>query len=263
MKRVMKIVGFVLLLLIVVAVALIAPILIGRRSMPDGFELDNLLVLRDGMVGVGFIPIGEYEVALIDAGNDPSGQVILDELARRKLGPEAVSYILVTHGHPDHIAAVSRFPNAQVYALAAEVPLIEGRASARGPLPRLFPTRPTGIKVFRALRDGDTVEIGMTWVRVYAVPGHTAGSAAYLVNGTLFMGDAADASRDGTLVGAPWIFSDSQAENRASLVRLSETLTAAWSGDQGDREVRAIVFSHSGALTEGLGPLTAFAESNP
>ena len=34
------------------------------------------------------------------------------------------------------------------------------------------------------------------------------------MNEVLFLGDAADASRDGVLKGAPWVFSDSQAEDR-------------------------------------------------
>jgi len=92
-------------------------------------------------------------------------------------------------------------------------------------------------------------------VRVYAVPGHTAGSAAYLVNGALFLGDSGDIASDGRLQGSPWIFSDSQAENRASLVQLEQRLVSDGAN------VRVIIPSHSGAAS-GLGPLTAFARGN-
>jgi glyoxylase-like metal-dependent hydrolase (beta-lactamase superfamily II) len=211
--------------------------------------------VRDGFVSVAVVPIGEREVALIDAGNDRSGQAVLDELARRGLGADAVTTILVTHGHPDHITGIAAFPNAEVMALAEEVALVEGRAAARGPLPRLMPARPTGINVRRALDDGETVMLGRTQVRVFAVPGHTAGSAAYLVNEVLFLGDAADAGRDGALRGAPWVFSDSQAEDRASLVRLEQRLAKEGA------VVSVIAFAHSGALSEGLAPLTTFARS--
>lgn len=254
-KRSVKIVGLVIVLLLVVAVALIAPAFLGRRSMPDGLEVNGIRMVRDSFVGVAVVPAGEREVVLIDAGNDSAGTAVLAELSSRRLGPDAVSAILITHGHPDHIAGIAAFPKAQVMALAAEAPLIEGRVAARGPLPRLFGASPTGVKVARSLQDGETLSFGPTQIQVFAVPGHTAGSAAYLVNGVLFLGDAADAGRDGALKGAPWIFSDSQEEDRASLVRLGQRL------EKEGAVVKAIVFAHSGALTEGLAPLMTFAQN--
>ena len=98
--------------------------------------------------------------------------------------------------------------------------------------------------------------VGSTPIRVYAVPGHTAGSAAYLVNGVLLIGDAAEVKSDGSLQGAPWIFTDSQPEDRASLVRLEKQLVADGA------EVKAIVPAHSGAV-DGVGALNAFARANP
>lgn len=256
-KRILKIAGLVLGLFVIALIALIAPIFLGRQAITDGFEINGIRIVKDGIVSVAVLPIGNGEVALIDAGNDKSGKAILAELSRRQLSPDAVKAILITHGHPDHIAAIPLFPNAQVMALGPEVALAEGRAAARGPLPRLFPMRPTGVKVARSLQDGETVTLGQIPVRVFATPGHTAGSAAYLVNGVLFLGDAADATRDGKVKGAPWLFSDDQAQDRASLIGLGQRLT------QEGEEVQAIAFAHSGVLTTGLAPLTAFAQENP
>lgn len=256
MKRILKIIGIVVGLFVVSALAVIAPAFLGRRSVPEGLEVSGIRVVKDGMVSVAVVPIGERDVALIDAGNDATGKAILDELTRMGLGPDAVRTILMTHGHPDHLGAVGAFPGAAVMALAGEVDLIEGRVAAHGPLPRLFPARPTGIHVARALQDGETITLGDTTIRVFAVPGHTAGSAAYLVHDALFLGDAADAGRDGALTGAPWVFSDSQAEDRASLVALHSRLVREGA------VVKSIVFAHSGALTEGLAPLATFAQNN-
>ena len=105
-------------------------------------------------------------------------------------------------------------------ALEREVPIVEGREGGRGPMSRLMPVSATGVTVDRALRDGESVMVGEVLVRVYAVPGHTAGSAAYLINGVLLVGDSADAEAGGGLRGAPWIFSDSQDENRASRLKV-------------------------------------------
>lgn len=256
MKRTLKILGIVIALLVIVAVGTVASAFVGRQSITDGLEINGIRIVKDGIVSVAFVPMGPGEVALIDAGNDKSGKAILAELARRQLGRDAVKAILLTHGHPDHTAAILLFPGAQVMALGTEVPLVEGRAGAHGPLTRFMPVSPTGVKVSRTLQDGDTVMLDQVPVRVFAVPGHTAGSAAYLVNGVLFLGDAADASSDGAIKPAPWIFSDSQAQDRTSLVHLDQRLI-----QEGD-DVKAIAFAHSGGLVKGLAPLTAFAQQN-
>ncbi len=254
MTRALKIIAAVIGLLILTAAVAIGSAFIGRQSIADGFEVDGVRIVKDGINSAGVVSVGPREVALVDATNDSSGKAILAELSRRQLGADAVVAIFVTHGHPDHIAAIPVFRRAQVVALDREAPLIEGREGARGPLPRLMPVRPTGVTVGRRLRDGETVMVGSTLFQAFAVPGHTAGSAAYLVNGVLFMGDAADLNGDWKIVGAPWIFSDSQSEDRASIVRLAHVL------QQSGAAVKVIACAHSGVRTEGLAPLMAFAQ---
>src|SRR5688572_16697474 len=97
----------------------------GRRPVNDGETLNRVRVVADGFSAIGVITIDDRQVALVDAGQDASGEAILAELSRRTLGPEAVSAIFITHGHQDHIGAVGLFPKAQVMALEAEVPLVE------------------------------------------------------------------------------------------------------------------------------------------
>jgi glyoxylase-like metal-dependent hydrolase (beta-lactamase superfamily II) len=254
MKRLLKIVAMVVLLVVVSVAGLFAYTFMGRSPVAGGRDIGRVHIVADGFSSVAVIRIDDRRVALVDAGEDETGEAILGELRRRNLGADAVSAIFLTHGHPDHTGAILRFPNAEVMALQAEVPLVEGRAGARGPLPRMFPVSPTGVKVSRALRDGEVVTIGDVPVRVYAVPGHTAGSAAYYVDGALLVGDSADVASDGTLHGSPWIFSDSQPENRASLARLEQQVVAD------GLSVTAIVPSHSGTA-DGAGPLTAFARA--
>jgi glyoxylase-like metal-dependent hydrolase (beta-lactamase superfamily II) len=255
MKRILKIAGAVLLILILAIGAVLAVTFMGRQPIEDGQEFSGMRIIEDGFTAVGVIPINDRQVALVDTGQDASGEVIKREMTRRKLQPESVAAILVTHGHPDHIGALGQFSKAEIMALEVEVPLVEGRAGAKGPVPRLFPVNPTGVKVGRVLHDGDVVMLDTLPVRVYAVPGHTAGSAAYLVNGALFIGDSADIASDGRVQGSPWIFSDSQADNRASLVRLEQRLVSDGAN------VRVIIPSHSGTAS-GLAPLTAFARGN-
>lgn len=256
MKRILKIVALVVVVLVVAMVALVAVTFMGRQAITDGFEVNGIRIVADGIVSMAVVPAGDGQIALIDAGNDPSGKAVLAELARRGVNPEAVTAVFLTHGHPDHTGAIGKLPKARVMALEAEVGLIEGREGAHGPLTRLFPVRPTGVTVARVLHDLETVTIGGTEIRTFAVPGHTAGSAAYLVHGVLFLGDAADTNSAGEMSGSPWIFSDSQSQDKASLVRLAQRLESEHA------DVKAVVFAHSGVRTEGLAPLLAFAQKN-
>ena len=255
MKRVLKIAGLLLLVVIVAVGALLAVTFMGRRPVVDGQEVNGIRIVEDGFASLAVIPINERQVALVDAGEDQGAEAIKRELTRRQLSADAVAAILLTHGHPDHTGAIRQFPRAEIMALEAEVPLVEGRAGARGPLPRMFPVSPTGVTVQRVLHDGEVVMLGTMSARVYAVPGHTAGSAAYFVNGVLFIGDSGDVMSDGTLAGSPWVFSDSQADNRASLVRLERRLIADGA------TVAKIVPSHSG-MADGIAPLTTFAREH-
>ncbi len=253
MKRLLLSIGLVVVLLLVVGGGLIAWTFMGRKAVVDGMDIGNVRLVADGFVTVGVIDLGNRRVALVDAGNDASGSAILADLSRRGLGPDAVDAIFLTHGHADHIAAAPLFPNAAVMALGPEAGLVEGRESAGG-LTRLMPLSPTGITIKRRLRDGEEVVVGGTAIKAFAVPGHTRGSAAYLVNGVLFVGDSADVAGDDTLLPSAWIFSDSQAQNRQSLAALDTRLKRERAS------VTAIAPAHSGALTNGLTALDAFTE---
>jgi glyoxylase-like metal-dependent hydrolase (beta-lactamase superfamily II) len=252
LKRGLKIAVALLLVLVAVPVVLIGSAFVGTSAIVDGAEpASGVRVVKDGFVSLGVIDLGGGKVALIDAGNDASGKAILAELARRGLGPGAVEAVLLTHGHPDHLAGCHLFPGASVHALVGDVALAEGREGAKSPIGKLMGVRPTGVKIARALADGEILALGDKRVRVFAVPGHTAGSAAYLVNGVLFLGDSAGASKDGKILAAPWVFSEDPAQNRASLKALADRLRPEAA------KVVALVPAHSGVLP-GLAPLLTF-----
>ena len=250
LKRVLKIGGItlaVILVLIVAAAAVVlGPFLLTRQPIVDGFEFEGIRFLQDGIVSFAVVPVGPDEVVLIDGGQDTSGETALAELSRRTLTPDAVKAILVTHGHPDHTGAAVAFPRAEVMALEAEADSIEAGTGGPG-----------GLRVARRLQDGQTVTIGDTQIRVFAIPGHSAGHAAYVVNGVLFLGDAAIAGRDGALQNAHWFFSEDTDQNRASLNRLHERLVRE------NLDIKAIACAHSGVLTNGMTALAAFARASP
>ena len=222
------------------------PFLITRQPIVDGFEVEGIRILQNGIVSLAVVPAGPNEVVLIDGGTDTSGEAVVAELSRRGLMPDAVKAIMVTHGHGDHTGAAVAFPRAEVMALEAEADAIEAGSGG-----------PAGITVASRLVDGQTVTIGDTRIRVFAIPGHSRGHAAYVVNGVLFLGDAAIAGRDGTLHNAHWFFSDDTEQNRASLKGLYERL------GRENVEIKAIACAHSGVMTSGIVALADFARAVP
>lgn len=222
-------------------VALVAWTFTGMGAVVDGEKLPGGgVVVQDGYVSAVVLDAEPGKVALVDAGNDLDGAAILAELGRRGLGPGDVTAILLTHGHPDHVAACALFPSATAYAHRDELPLLRGEVGSRGPLPRMFGPHPSGCANLVGLGDGDEIALGARPARLYAVPGHTAGSAAWLHAGVLYLGDSADASDDGQLLPAKWVFTDSTERNEQALRDLAKALAAV--------PVERLVFAHSGTL---------------
>jgi len=250
--RILKIFGLLLAALIVTLGILLAVSFSGGLPIRDGQRVGGVEVVKDSIVSAFIVDLDERSVALVDAGNDRQAKPILAALSRRGLGPDAVKAILLTHGDRDHTVGVLAFPQAEVMALAPDVALAEGRA-ARGIFRWFHTPKPNGIKVTRALRDGETITLGDLPVRVFAVPGHTVGSAAFLARSVLFMGDSAEATKEGRLAPGKRLFADDPAQNRASLRALAARLQPAAA------DVKAIACAHSGVLTRGLAPLAEFA----
>jgi glyoxylase-like metal-dependent hydrolase (beta-lactamase superfamily II) len=248
----MLIILVILVIVIAVVGGAVFPFLTWQ-SLPEGAEINGMYLVKDRFVSAAIVPLGGREVALIDAGVDAEAKALLAELSRRGFGPGDVKVILLTHGHGDHIAGITKFPMAQVMALAEEVDVVEGRSTGGGMLLRLKPLKPTGIHLARILHDGEVVTLGPYQVRVFAVPGHTPGCAAYAIGVNLFLGDSANRGKDGRLKGGHWIFNKSSAQNRKSLVDLSRRLAD-------DRIIKTLVFSHSAPLEGGVAPLREFAK---
>ena len=172
MKMALKIIGVVaglVTLVVVVPVVIIAVSFARTMPIQDGFEpVPGIRTVRQSFVSVFIVDIGPGRVVLVDAGMDPKAGKIISELARRNLKPESVQAILLTHGHGDHLGGVKAFPKASIYVLEGDVPLVEGKVGSRNPMGRFFSPHLTGIKVTKALRDGETVKVGRASFRYFS-----------------------------------------------------------------------------------------------
>jgi hydroxyacylglutathione hydrolase len=254
LKRLLKALAILVGLIVVTLGVVLYATFSGGLPIQDGRRWNGVEVVKDGIVSSFIVDVDAQSVLLVDAGNDRAAKPILMALAKRNLGPNAVRAILLTHGDRDHTAGVLAFPHAQVMALGPDVALAEGR-EARGLFKMAGKPTPNGIKIARALADGETVTVGDVAVRVFAVPGHTRGSAAFIARNTLFMGDSAESTKDSKLAPGKRLFTESPALNRASLRALATRLGPMAS------EIRAIAPAHSGMLMAGLAPLVDFAAS--
>jgi glyoxylase-like metal-dependent hydrolase (beta-lactamase superfamily II) len=210
--------------------------------------------LADGRIRtVVFEPAGStaYLVQLtgggaiwIDVGIESDGVLLREAMSEAGVEADGLLGIFLTHGHGDHITGALAFPDVPVYAMAAEAPLVAGEVAPERPFPSGSP-EPTGVSVGEPLDDETLMELSGTTIEAYAIPGHTDGSAAYVVHGVLFLGDAASRTNDGEVQGATWLFSKDTNASEASLRALGEKLA--------DREdIHTLAFGHSAALEDGL-----------
>jgi glyoxylase-like metal-dependent hydrolase (beta-lactamase superfamily II) len=239
MKRVLKWLGIVFGVLGILAGSFWLYAFGNNSRMVDGaIVAPGVQLVKDGIVSLYLVDVGQGKVALVDAGNDRSGKAVLAALAKRGLSPASVAAIFLTHGHPDHTRGCNVFPGTSVYAMQADVDLVADAA-----------------KITRPLKDGDVIDVEGTRVEAFATPGHTPGSAAYLVSGVLFFGDSAGASKAGEVMQAVRLFSKDPQLNVTSLKALAARLQPRAA------EVKALAFGHTGPLA-GLQPLAVFADQH-
>lgn len=228
-------------LVVAVAVAVVAALTLVGAPLVDGATLADgrvaLVVERHGPVRivVHLVALADGGVALVDAGMDPRAAAVRAALRARGLDDDAVRAVLVTHAHDDHAAGIAAFPRAVVHAADPDA-----AALARGG------------RAVVAVADGARFEVGGTAFEAFALPGHTAGSVAYLVHGVLFLGDAAASIAADRLAPNGYAYTADPDANRRALAALARRLAP-----RGDA-VAAIAFGHHGPVA-GLAPLLAWA----
>ncbi len=126
------------------------------------------------------------ECIIIDPATED--KAILDAVKGKK-----VKYILLTHGHFDHIGGIKMVQNniaAPVYIHPLEEPQIEHPTNIEMAI-KTTGKDFTRFKCDKYVNEGDVLEFGDEGIRVIHTPGHTLGGVCYIFEKTrlLFTGD--------------------------------------------------------------------------
>lgn len=151
------------------------------KTLTVGMLATNCCIATDEATGY---------TAVIDPGEfTPSLDKALSEI-----GYENIKYILLTHGHFDHIGGTKNIlektgNKAEIAIGEKDVPLLSDSTNNLS-LYFCFEKDPiTDIPCNIALHDGDAITLGESILKVMHTPGHTAGSICFIGEGVIFSGD--------------------------------------------------------------------------
>jgi metallo-beta-lactamase class B len=140
---------------------------------------DNLYSIGQNAVSAWAIDTSAG-IILIDALNngDEARDILVPNLRALGLDPARIKYVLLTHGHGDHWGGAKYLQDtfgARVATSERDWAMIESPGHGGGPFAHLVPPRRDMV-----LKDGDTVTLGGTSVKIYVTPGHTPGALSMI-----------------------------------------------------------------------------------
>ncbi len=153
--------------------------MISVKTFHLGMMSTNTYLITDDATGIS---------ALIDPACKDSA---LTE-AILSLGKDKLKYILLTHGHFDHIGGVAEYAqmfSPQVVISSAEEPFLHDNNLNLSCLLGASLLSPVNAHI--TLNEGDTLTLGETQIKFMLTPGHTKGSGCFVIpeDKIIFSGD--------------------------------------------------------------------------
>ncbi|WP_448919282.1 MBL fold metallo-hydrolase [Eubacterium sp.] len=129
---------------------------------------------------------------IIDEKTNQSALVDCNEFSQKMIdmiGDTDLKYILLTHGHFDHIIGVKSVKEkygAQVVISKEDEPMLN---SSKLSLAAFCNAPQNNVDADIIVKDGDEITLGEIKIKVMATPGHTSGSVCYIAENCIFSGD--------------------------------------------------------------------------
>ena len=123
------------------------------------------------------------EAVLIDCSGMEANEDLLLELKKHNA---TLKYILLTHGHFDHITGVPSYPDVEVLMYEDDMGWVNNLNMY---LPMLGLPEMEIPKIDRFIVDSEIIKLGEKEIKVIHTPGHTQGGVCFLIENNLFSGD--------------------------------------------------------------------------
>lgn len=143
---------------------------------------EGLFSLRTDFVNSYLVSIASDEYLAIDCGL--SAEETKAQIEALGIDPSQVKAVFLTHSDYDHMGGIALFDEAEIYLPEKEIAMIDGTVDRAPFMENSLPVP------YSVIKDGQTVEMNGISIRAITVEGHTAGSSAFLIEGSyLFTGD--------------------------------------------------------------------------
>lgn len=129
---------------------------------------------------------------IIDEKTNQSALVDCNEFSQKMIdmiGDTDLKYILLTHGHFDHIIGARDTKakyGAKVVISSEDKPML---SSSKLSLAAFCNAPQNDVEADVVVADGDEITLGDTVIKVMSTPGHTLGSVCYIAENSIFSGD--------------------------------------------------------------------------
>ncbi len=151
--------------------------MIDVKCFSDNLMSENCFFVTDSKSGFSFVV-------------DPGAECKELEETIERYGVEKLRYILLTHGHFDHIGNTARlkekYPHAKIVIAEQDSPFTNNDSLN---LSFHFDDTIDHFDADITVNDGDVLPIGESNITVISTPGHTRGSVCYQIDDVLFTGD--------------------------------------------------------------------------
>ncbi|MCL2815204.1 MAG: MBL fold metallo-hydrolase [Oscillospiraceae bacterium] len=188
--------------------------------------LPNIFAVSNRQVNFYLVKVNRKYIAF-DAGG--SKKMSLKELGKLNIKPEDITDVFLTHTDSDHTAAIGLFSRAKIYISKPEKQIIDGRVK------RAFFMDNKLDCPHETLDDGETVDTDGAGIKCMVTPGHTPGSACYIMDGKyLFSGDNFGLKNGKATLFIP-LFNMDGSEQKKSIAKISglQNIEAVFTGHHG------------------------------